>query len=416
VNNLGRPRRESSSSNPPSESKIDRDAITQRVLYVWVGLAAVVLLAIGVALFSSSPELSEPEPLTDVEDENVEGETTSQGGATLAESTVPVATTVRPSTDDPANSEDDSAVDEIGDESNDVSSTTSSTVINESLNGTESQVVNPGWIDTWSESAVRDHWDARQDAPSELEWVGSTSSCDPGSTSKGTKQAVLERVNWFRAMAGVSPTVVLNETKSESAQAAALVMAANNDLSHDITAGWLCYSESAAYGASNSNLHLGGGGVDAIDNYIEDFGASNLDVGHRRWVLSRGLSEIGTGDTYKSNALFVIGENADFEGATRRDDGAVLWPPEGYVPVDVIYPRWSVSIPNVSSIDISVEISIDGLRSTPQVFASTGRYGDEGAIIFEPGRVQAGQEVEVRVFALGELVFTYRVLPISVNG
>lgn len=416
MNNLGKPRREGPSSNTPSGSNVDRAAITQRVLYVWTGLAVVVVLAIGIALFSSSPELSEPEPLSDRGGENSEEESKSQGGASREESTVPVTTTVRPRIDNSEDSNDETDVDEKDNEPNDVSSTTSSTVVGESPNGIESEVVNPGWIDTWSESAVRDHWDARQVAPSELEWVGSTSSCDPGSTSESTKQAVLERVNWFRALAGVSPTVVLNETKSESAQAAALVMAANYDLSHDITAGWLCYSESAAYGASNSNLHLGGGGVDAIDNYIEDFGASNIDVGHRRWVLSRGLSEIGTGDTYKSNALFVIGENAEFDGATRRDDGAVLWPPEGYVPVDVIYPRWSVSIPNVSPTDITVEVSIDGLRSTPQVFASTGRYGDEGAVIFEPGRVQVGQEVEVRVFGLGELVFAYRVLPISINS
>lgn len=398
----GRQRVSSSSGTGFSSSRDAHSQITRNVAYIWGGLAAVIFLAVAIALASSGRQSpSSADSSTPLEDKAAE-ESNDIGGNGQPTSSVREVTTTTQAKEIPTSDSGE----EMGDAESSVSTTTSVEPI-------EEPVVNPGWIDTASESAVRAHWAIREVVVAELEWVGSTSSCDAGLTSDGTKQAVLDRVNWFRALAGVSPTVTLDRQKSELAQAAALVMAANYALSHDIDEGWRCFSEAAAEGASNSNLFLGVAGADSIDGYVEDPGASNIDVGHRRWVLSRGLSSIGTGDTYNSNALFVIGENAEFDGVTRRSDGVVSWPPEGYVPVEVVYPRWSISIPEVDPYDIGVEITIDGFTSTPEVYASTGRYGDGGAVVFEPGRVRAGQRVEVKVFVSGRFAFTYEVLPIS---
>ena len=400
----GRQRDRSSSGSGSSPSRDTHSQVTRNVAYIWGGLAAVIFLAIAIALASSGRQSPSSADSSSPSTDELSEERNDIGGSGRPTSSVSVVTTTTQAKATPTS---DSGEETRGAEPS-VSTTTSVAVV-------EEPVVNPGWIDTSSESAVRAHWAIRESVVAELEWVGSTSSCDAGLTSDGTKQAVLDRVNWFRALAGVSPTVTLDRQKSELAQAAALVMAANYALSHDLDEGWRCFSEAAAEGASNSNIALGIAGAGSIDGYIEDSGTSNIDVGHRRWVLSRGLSSIGTGDTYNSNALFVIGENAEFDGVTRRADGVVSWPPEGYVPIEVVYPRWSISIPEVDPYDISVEITVDGFTSTPDVYASTGRYGDEGAVVFEPGRVQAGQRVEVEVFVSGRFAFTYEVLPISGN-
>jgi len=69
----------------------------------------------------------------------------------------------------------------------------------------------------------------------EIDWTGEVGSCMPGDTSDGFKDAVLTRVNWYRAMAGVPDTVVFQTgagSYSEKAQDAALIMSSNNLLSH----------------------------------------------------------------------------------------------------------------------------------------------------------------------------------------
>lgn len=62
----------------------------------------------------------------------------------------------------------------------------------------------------------------------------------------------------MQAMAGVPATVKFNSTLSKKAQRAALMMAANQDLSHFPPAGWKCYAKDGAEAAGNSNLSLVG--------------------------------------------------------------------------------------------------------------------------------------------------------------
>lgn len=198
-------------------------------------------------------------------------------------------------------------------------------------------------LDTWSESDVRAAFEVEfGGAPPPLGWTGSVSGCDPGSTSRAHQEATLSRVNWYRAMAGVVPRVALNDEFSSYAQAAALTMYASGRLDHEPDGGFACMTEWSFEGASRSNLHLGVHGPGAIDGYMEDEGADNGSVGHRRWILLPELAEIGTGDTKGSNALLVISDRENLRAGTREHD-MVMWPPPGYVPRATIYRRWSVS-------------------------------------------------------------------------
>jgi hypothetical protein len=136
-------------------------------------------------------------------------------------------------------------------------------------------------------------------------------------------------------------------------------------LSHDPAPDWPCYTERGEAGAGSSNLALGSYGPSAIAGYMRDPGPNNAAVGHRRWILYPRTELFGTGDVpggsgaYGANALRVFGEPySDPQPATR--DGFVAWPPPGYVPYQVTYPRWSFSYPGADFSGASVTVSTAG--------------------------------------------------------
>ncbi|MFA5265919.1 MAG: CAP domain-containing protein [Opitutaceae bacterium] len=112
---------------------------------------------------------------------------------------------------------------------------------------------------------------------------GVSATGQAGTTSSAFKDAVMVRINWFRAMAGVPASITFNDTYSSKAQEAALMMSANNALSHYPPGSWLLYTSNGAEAAGNSDLSIGSMGPDAISlGYICDPGDNNAAAGHRR--------------------------------------------------------------------------------------------------------------------------------------
>lgn len=197
-------------------------------------------------------------------------------------------------------------------------------------------------------------------------WDGSVSNCMAGTTASTFKELTLLRVNYYRAMAGVPSTVVLDDTFNSKNQAAALIMAANDMLSHTPSAEWHCFTAAGQEAAGNSNLALGSSGPDAINGYIEDDGANNYPVGHRRWVLYPQTRLMGTGDVPPSatcrgaNANWILdGHFFDPRPVTR--DGFVAWPPPGFVPYRIVFPRWSLSYGDADFSGATVSMSEGGV-------------------------------------------------------
>ncbi len=221
-----------------------------------------------------------------------------------------------------------------------------------------------------------------------IQWTGSltgtpgtSASGTPGTTAATFKDAVQLRINWFRAMAGIPASVTFNDTNSASDQQAALMMAANNALSHTPPSSWLLYTTAGANAASNSNLSLGDAGADAISAYMLDFGSNNVEVGHRRWILYPQTQIMGTGDIPatgsfpSTNATWVID---GYYGTTRPAvrDTFVAWPPPGYVPYEVIYPRWSFSYPNADFSSATVTMTRDSAPIAAAVSPISNGYGE----------------------------------------
>lgn len=226
-----------------------------------------------------------------------------------------------------------------------------------------------------------------------INWTGNHDTCNAGNTAQEYKNAIMRRINYFRAMAGIPANIHSSELYNTKAQAAALMMAVNNKLDHYPTTDWTCYSANGAEAASNSNLYLGVFGPDAVDGYIRDPGAGNYSVGHRRWLLYPQTEEMGTGDVPRlgaispSNALWVMDDNY-WNPRPETRDYYVAWPPPGYVPYQVVYPRWSFSYPNadfskatvnMTSTGISLPITLEPLGSGPEstlVWLSLNSYND----------------------------------------
>lgn len=222
---------------------------------------------------------------------------------------------------------------------------------------------------------------------SSIEWTGNHSQCNAGSISPAFQAAIAQRINYFRAMAGV-PAVKLDEDYSAKAQQAALMMSVNRRLNHSPTPDWLCYTESGNEGANSSNLFLEVYGVDAITGYMADGGGDNFPVGHRRWMLYPPTLFMGSGDVppqdgYPSaNALWVFDENSD-EPLPNTREPFVAWPPPGYVPYQVLFPRWSFSYPNADFSAATVSLSINGQPVSLSVQPVLNGFG-ENTLTWEP--------------------------------
>lgn len=199
-------------------------------------------------------------------------------------------------------------------------------------------------IDTYDRAAVAAAWLTRMapllDVPSG--WTGSERHCDPGHPSDAAQQATLESINFARAMAGLD-AVDLSDRLSRQAQQAALIMAANDALSHTPPSTWRCWSTTGAAAAGRSNLAWTSGVMNAgmsVKLYLDDRGDDNRAVGHRRWILDPWTTTMGNGLTSSTDALQVVGPTSD----QRTDPAWVAWPTAGFFPSPLEpYGRWSLS-------------------------------------------------------------------------
>ncbi len=199
-------------------------------------------------------------------------------------------------------------------------------------------------------------------------WSGDYESCDPGDTSRQYKAAVRLRVNYFRAMAGVPADISLSPELNRMAQAAALMMSRNRAWNHSPPESWQCYSADGAAAAGKSNLWIGISGEEAVTAQIHDYGDHNAAVGHRRWILCPQSRTFGTGDVpgtpdyrfWPANALWVVDSDHYYDPRPATRDEFVAWPPPGYVPGPVVFPRWSFSYDDADFTEATVRMTANG--------------------------------------------------------
>jgi hypothetical protein len=261
-------------------------------------------------------------------------------------------------------------------------------------------------VDPFDRLSVVDHYHCEY-VPSEgflvdMNWTGDTGTCDAGTVSQTFQDDTLRRINYFRALTGLSDEVTFDATKNAKAQEAALIMAANCGLSHAPISEhpeWDCQSADGDEGAAASNLALGTGadntGPDAIDGFIADPGAFNEPVGHRRWLLYPPSVEMGNGgipyDPQCSAAsVWVLGDY----GPRPPSPEWVAWPNAGFAPYSLAFDRWSFSLVGADFDAATVTMTHDGGNVPlaivhPTLSSPQGGFGDP-TIVWEPTGIASG--------------------------
>jgi hypothetical protein len=222
-------------------------------------------------------------------------------------------------------------------------------------------------------------------------WLGSILGCLLGTNTPRANNAALRAINYARWLSGLSP-VALDGTLNRRALGAALIMQANNVLTHAPGSGLLCWSPGGAAGASHGNLawrYPAITPVGAIGLYLSDPGAANYSVPHRRWVLYPPTARMGVGSTRQFSAAYVVGPVS----SRQARPAYVRWPSAGWFPNPLAPNRWSLGGPGLKLGKATVSVYRGGTRlatrkqplavgygqptlvwSMPRGYARTGTY------------------------------------------
>ncbi len=228
-------------------------------------------------------------------------------------------------------------------------------------------------------------------------WDGNEAACTPGTSSSAFKEAILRRINFFRAMAGVPADIVFDSALSAKCQDMALMIVAENRSSHFPDSSWTCYTADGAEAAGKSNLfYLFGSqtpsATSIVDGFIQDPGDGNFAVGHRRWLLYPRQQVMGSGTAQtaqdSANVIWVIGDFAS--GPKVRSP----WPPAGFVPYQLVFPRWSFSFPDADFSAASVTMSRNGQPVSLALETLSQGFGDN-TIVWVPNIVYEAPSSDV---------------------
>lgn len=229
---------------------------------------------------------------------------------------------------------------------------------------------------------------------SDVGWTGSVAGCNAGTITQITYEKVTRRVNYFRRLVGVHDNIVMKQEYSAKCQEAALMFKANNTISHYPPASWTCFTANGEEAAGKSNIAIGFHSVNAVSAYIDDFGANNKPVGHRRWILYSQANAIGEGSTPNTNALWIWDWLPSAPAGTPE---FIAYPAKGYFPAPLVFDRWSFSKPNVNFTNASVSMKdASGANVTVDVIDKTTVGAGDNTIVWEPANINTSGPGDVK--------------------
>ncbi len=249
-----------------------------------------------------------------------------------------------------------------------------------------------------------------------------------GKISDSSLNGTITLFNTFRYIAGIPANVTLNDEYNELAQSAALVNAANNQMSHYPAQPSGMSDEmyqKGKKGAGSSNIGWGYRSLGSAlkTGWMSDADSKNIDrIGHRRWVLNPSMDQTGFGYAGSHSAMYAF-DSSNSEGKNYK---GVAWPaqntPIGYFPSN---DPWSISLGEEV---ISATVTLTCVNTCQQwVFGGepnckinndTGYfninndgYGQKGCIVFRPNGGTSVQKdysynvsVSARIAEYGEII------------
>ena len=179
-----------------------------------------------------------------------------------------------------------------------------------------------------------------------IETPSITSPYKAGSLSAQFLNNGLNTLKFARYLAGLSENVVYTDDLNDLAQHGAVLLAASNfehepDRPADMDE---AFYNRGYQSTSSSNISSGYSTIQAaIRGCLADASASNVTtVGHRRWLLNPTMGKTGFG--FANNR--VTTQAFDRSNTENTNMDYVLWPNEGYFPLDFFGSNhpWSVSL------------------------------------------------------------------------
>lgn len=300
-----------------------------------------------------------------------------------------------------------------------------------------------------SKEEIIDHWrlwntGTSGTSPAFAEEPATTAPYLPGKLNDEYLKRGLDTANFYRFITGLPSDLQLDPQLNRQAQHGSVLVSTVGQLTHwpkqpadmlkefyDI--GYKSSSSSNLYYTSGSNGNIL---VDSVNAYIDDSDVSNIDrLGHRRWVLSPQLKNIGFGLAYKSNPAKGSGYYSAMQVFdTSRSDSLnfnySLYPNKGYFPLEYFNGQqaWSVQLnperfeaPSLSDVKVELtrlsdqrtwnfnhemvkeefpagyrNVDSEDLKWQQQAYfnVDTTKYGHVYAIIFRPDDVQMIQDGE----------------------
>lgn len=256
-----------------------------------------------------------------------------------------------------------------------------------------------------------------------IDYEQAPSSTDPFSAGQLSEETITQAtglLNLYRYVAGLDASVIPNAEYGEQSQAAALLMAADEDMSH----GGLARPEGmsdelyelGSAGCARSNIAAGYFTLqDAIMGWVDDSSSNNIaSVGHRRWILNPVMGQTGFGavsaaaSAYRSMYSAMYAFDSSNSEATQT---MVAWPAQN-TPVELVGVEtpWSISFDSMVD-ETSVHVQVKSLSSGKvwnfssdsadgDFYVSNAYYGSlAGCVVFRPSGIDVsdGQSYEVTV-------------------
>lgn len=165
------------------------------------------------------------------------------------------------------------------------------------------------------------------------------------------QQKVVNELNVYRFLCGVSSDTVATPKKVQEATAAALACEKEGRLSHDI-----------GHFTNVCNLSTMKNSLASVSQYISDDGDNNREKrGHRRWCLNPEMKETGFGE---GKAGYSAMWSLDTSGKTSRRSWAYLG--KGLFPHDRLHGNaWSLYLTENAPAKDKLEIEVWKLRKRP---------------------------------------------------
>lgn len=197
--------------------------------------------------------------------------------------------------------------------------------------------------------------------------------------SEDWRSAYIDRINFFRLMSGVIPVALASQEDNDIAQEAATFGHLAFGIRHEsltnarASSEWTetAWSAEAAWAIERGNISTNGSRIPKENHipdrymrplmeFMDDQYTYNKRVGHRRKLLSPGVSQYAVGATHRAHFFPTPEAGADprpevyvgfcpygienpfvANSVPKLRDNGFLWPAAGYVPYDVISPRFS---------------------------------------------------------------------------